>query len=1195
MGACQKIFVPSCCCTTFAEKRVRLSLYIRQVIFLAVILLGANRAWCQITLEKRKSVVMESDSVLLDSAVVLPSSLSIFVRNEALSPEKYTLHLSTGTVSFRPSLKGDTLLFVYKTLPNSILPVYRSKPIGLIRQQGADAFSPYYVGGEKAISDLPGQGGLNKSGSISRGVAFGNAQNLSVNSALNLQMSGYITERVQLMASVTDDNIPIQPQGNTQQLQDFDQVFIQLFDKKNKLIAGDFVLRKPQGYFLNYFKRAQGIYFEHNSDVSKTPGFSRVLRAEASASISKGRFARNVIQGVEGNQGPYRLTGEDNEAFIIVLAGTEAVYIDGRLLERGQDKDYVIDYNAAEIVFTPRQFITKDRRITVEFQYSDKRYARPMFQASVSSKTTTTEMYLNLYSESDAKNQPLQQELTDDARRILNGAGDDFLSATLSGFDSVGFANNAVLYALVDSLGYDSVWRYSEDPAVAAYRVSFSKVGLGRGDYVEDGFTANGRRFRWVAPVEENGVLRRQGDHAPIILLSAPKKRQMITAGVRHSKALASKPNVRYEWWLEGAASVNDQNTFSSADADDDLGFAQKWGVARTKTKEKQAETKTFSGAVKREWRALAAYEYTSIFFNRIERFREVEFERNWNTAQLNMNNDQHLMSAEISSSDNRIGKWMLGAEGFVIGENFTGWKGKAQTQLDTKNGWRAFSTASATQTSGQLRSQFIRHKSDISKRWGNFKLGFRDEHEWNTFYIGNSDSLAANTYQFYDWEINAGTADTTKSRFSVFYRNRRDLKPDINALSGVAAADEYGGMFSTVFSNKDRLSFTVSNRRLRVLDAERFLDQPENTLITRTEYSFGWWKNAVQGNLFYEVSSGLEQQREFIYLEVPAGQGTFIWNDYDGDGIKDLNEFEVAQFAYEANFIRSFIQSDSYIKTYKNQYSQSLQLQPARYWKNPESKGLKLLTLFSNQTSYKVDRKTTREDNWNRLNPFFSAVEDSALLAINGSFRQALFFKKTDPKFGMDHQYQELRNKLLLSNGFEARADKSHQLSLRWNAVGALTVFVEQRIGTREVKSNFLGGRNFEIAYSTTRPRLTWQPDPSKRFSLLAEYTDKKNRIGPEQAVITRGGVETALNSSEKGVFQMTFDYYLIRYNGEGNNSLAFEMLEGLTEGSNWVWSAGVQRTVAKNLQLNLTYNGRKPDGLRTIHSGGVQVRAFF
>ncbi|MFM7813421.1 MAG: hypothetical protein ACKO66_02770, partial [Flavobacteriales bacterium] len=570
------------------------------LVLLLIFFLESNRGYSQISPVRYQELSIASDTTVLDSLMILPGSFSMMIGGDTIDASHYQILWERAALVFLRTPKPVNVQVAYKVMWRSTAYQWKHRDIPTNFQVSiADPLTHTILEPSQQSRDDFGAG-LNTNGTITRGIQIGNQQSVSVNSGLNLQLSGMVGNRFQLTGAITDDNIPLQPEGTTSRLQDFDQVFIRLQDKNLEWIAGDFQLQRPSGYFMNYFKRAQGAFFRYTSD-------NGAWKTQASASVSKGRFGRNVVQGVEGNQGPYRLKGSDGETFVIVLAGTEQVYIDGRLLQRGLDQDYTIDYNAAEITFTAKQLITKDRRIIVEFQYSEKRYARPLLQGSLEHKGETTNSYIHIYSEGDAKNQPLQQDLTASDRAILASSGDDFQAAFRSGADSTGYVLNAVMYARIDSLGMDSVFVAANDTLVGLYQVSFSFVGLCQGDYVEDGFTANGKKYKWVAPV--NGI--HQGSYAPIILLAPPQKSQMISAGFQHRM----RTN-RVSWIaLEGALSHRDLNTFSNRDQADDVGTALYLRYAYNPPSADSSDRRQEDGVF-----VVFNYEYTQRNFRFIER-----------------------------------------------------------------------------------------------------------------------------------------------------------------------------------------------------------------------------------------------------------------------------------------------------------------------------------------------------------------------------------------------------------------------------------------------------------------------------------------------------------------------------------------------------------------------------------------------
>ncbi len=1129
---------------------------------------------------RQKYISISNDTIRLDTLSIIPGSVGFFTPDGAsyAIPSNWKIDEPGSLIVIAPPDSGvtDSLLVVYKVFPLLFSTTYRNKDRSVIEKSYSGLYNPYSYGEGNTDNNIFKMEGLQRNGNISRGISFGNNQDVVVNSSFNLQLSGKLNDDVEILAAITDNNIPVQPEGNTQQIQDFDKVFIQLSRNKTKLLVGDFELRRPESYFMNFFKKAQGGVLS----TAYQPGVRKdqQMRTTVSGAISKGKFARNVINGLEANQGPYRLTGAENETFIVVLSGTEKVFIDGVQMVRGEQFDYIIDYNTAEIRFTTRRPITKDKRIVVEFQYSDKNYSRTLVFLNQEYEDPRWKVKANIYSEQDSKNQPLLQDLENEQKLLLASVGDSVQQAFYPNIDSIPFNSSEVLYAKSVSGGFQ-FYEYSTDSTKAFFRLGFRFVGANNGNYIPISSSANGRVFQWVAPLA--GVP--QGSYEPVLLLVAPKKQQLFTLGADYKISQNSKA------FLEAAYSNYDVNLFSSSDKSNDGGYAFAGGFERLNP---------LSSDTVKGWKLLSAIrlEHVNELFKPIETFRNIEFNRDWNLGNALYDGDENTGGVTLSLlKPGHIITYNF--KTFLKGSDYKGYMNSLNSRVAVAKLRLASDLSYLNSNSLLTNTEFIRSATDLSRSLGIFIVGGRYEQERNRIENSNSDSLQLNSFSFDAGKIYVTSADTAKIRFRLDVSRRYDYAPRQNHYIKSTSADEISGLLEFVGNPKSRLAITSLYRSLEIEDSLLSFQKPEQTLLNRVEYNAVILKGFITSSTFYEVGSGQELKKEYAFVEVAPGTGVYTYaGDYNNNGVKDLDEFEVAAFVDQANFIKVFTPTTEYVKTRTNQFNQVLAISPAAWFQKQEG-WQKLVGRFNNQTSFRIDNKTLDDDLVKSLNPFRTDVADDQLLATNSALRNTFSFNRSSTVFGMDLTWQENRNKSILTNGYESRELQSILYNFRWNITRVYSISTSAENGAKTNRSEFFSNRDYNIRFYSVEPKVSVQPGISFRTTLIYEYLFKENILGEsgEQSDQNTAGIELKYSSVKRGIFTAKFNLIQIDFNGSENTPISYEILEGLKKGRNYTWGISIQRTLSNSIQVNLNYEGRKPEGTNMIHTGGVQARAFF
>ncbi|XWN35955.1 MAG: hypothetical protein ROO71_08290 [Balneola sp.] len=1130
------------------------------------------------------------DSVNIDSAYyigewVLEESIIISSDSIAIPNQNWLYDPIRGNLSFRETnsfsfQEISNVIISFKYYPYSLRRLYNDKAVqpfdsSLFNNDSANGLSVFSSANQTYRST---ESDLQQRGSLSRGIIIGTNQDFALESGLDFELSGKLTEDVTISAVLTDKSIPIQPDGTTQNLKEFDKVFIQVEAPNTTIEMGDVDISFEKSTFARLNRRLQG-----------AAGYNTTYFTEASAaaSVVRGVFKSINLQGLEGVQGPYRLTGNDNEEFVIVLAGTERVYINGQQVQRGEEGEYIIDYGLGEIYFTNNMLIKDETRIVVEYEYIDQNFNRTLVAAEGEGSFLNDKFRIaaTVIRQADGNNLLSQQTLTESDIDILRQAGDDRNAARVSGAERVdpNEENGNVLYAQVDTVVNGQVFTIFKNipgSEEAVFRVRFSNVGDFQGSYRRTGTSINGLLFEWVGP--------NQGDYEPFRNLPAPIEQQM--AALNSSFQVHKKIRVFGEW----AVSDFDENRFSDLDDGDNTDHSYLGGVQIDSLKTGKG---LFSLKAQRR--------FSGSNFEFFERTRDVEFNRKWNLT--NFEQSQETTDELTAQYDFNTNTSLNGEYGFIERAGFSGQRQASAFRTQSERGFLGTYDQQWIQSEDDLQmvdGKWFRQQGRISKEFNKENsnnivtpyLSFEQENRLQR--EQSSDSLTNQSLNFF--EVVPGIRYESPKwlvDYSLSFRNT--YRPDENNLENESKAIQHSvqvNLFpSNYFSTQNKIA--IRNKEF-TSDFKSEGNTNKRSLLIRSNTNYSSISENWEGNFLYEVNTQRQALLQETYIEVGPEIGQYVWDDLNNDDVEQLDEFFPELTSNEGTYIRQFLPSDELFPVVDLRVRFRNKLHPFGYFKNEDG-----LSTFLNQIIFSSRFDIAENSTTNDLSDIYllniRTFRDSST-TIQGrlTIEKEIDVLPAYDGFDLNIRYNQLRSLNRRSSELQTLYQDAFAVDFRYNFTSRVQGNSKVASGTNKTSSNSIANRNFNINSKIVEQSVGATINRSWRTGFSVSYSYKEDEFREFEKVDAQ--IVKLRNTNRfflwrKVQVNTSMEFRNVSVNGNVNAVGNFELTEGTGRGSNAIWSLASSYRVSNLIRLNLMYDGRTVEDRATIHTAKLTLKATF
>jgi len=1102
---------------------------------------------------------------------IIAGSEEIILRGKSLHPRDYSFDVINNCFALSDTLNYslfDSLVINYNYLHTTLKGEYKKR---ILIKEIIGGKDTVYTSSAARVNlsneDIFGRD-IQKSGTLVRGFTVGTTRDFTLNSGLRLQMAGKLSENIEIVAALTDENTPIQPEGNTERLEELDKVFIEIRHPNAIGTFGDFEIGEKAGEFARVNRKLQGL---------KGEAIFEGQRGIFSLAGARGKYNSNRFSGLEGVQGPYRLYGANNENDIIVIAGSEKVFVDGEEMKRGEQNQYTIEYSNAELTFTPSKLITSASRITVEFEYTDRRYNRNFLGGSYSGEVIKNKMnvFVNYFREGDNENSPIDLFLSENDISALESAGDDRIKASKSGVSQAQADSNGIIrgvYTKVDTLiaGESlSYYKYAPGTPDAIYNVEFTYVGEAKGDY--DRITLGNYEFKGKG----------YGGYLPVKFLPLPELKQLGSVG------FDIKPFNFLEVQAELAASSYDKNNFSSLDDGDNNGFAGsiyiKFSPQNMKYNSKDL------GKITLDYRNRQIDKR----FTSLDRFNTVEFDRDYNSQNIEKSY-QSLQETglryQLGNAIDFTNKYGLLRTGSLRSDKF---------QSGLRYNYPDFVHANydidfVKSTAGDLNSSWLKQRGRTSIEFLGLTPGFEfsnEERKENR----NQDSLNSTSFRFSEISPSLLYEGIKGISISGAYSMRNDYST--NSGYFIKESDANTAKLDFRYSGIEEINTNLSVTRREKYFTRFFREKGYSdniTILIKNQSRFRFVNSAIDGDLFYEVQTQRTAKYERVFLKVPRGTGNYLYlGDLNDNGVADEYEFQLTTF--DGEFILTTIPTDELFPVIDLRTNTRWRIEFEKFRNDLPFENI--LRLFSTETVYRIEENTKEKDTkliyFLNLSRFLS---DSNTVRGSIYFQQDLHLMKNDPEFSLRLRYTQRRSLNQYSNGPEKSFYKERALRVKYRFIREIanqTEFINENdfvtapAGINRARTVISNSVVTDFSY---RPIDIIEVGIQFKTGRSTDYFPEKPTVIDINSQILRFN----LSLTTKGRLRMETERTELTTNTT-ENAIPFELTRGNFIGKNYYWRLNFDYRIASNLQTTVAYDGRILAGSRTIHTMRAEARAYF